>query len=89
LVHALDCSFNDDLCKTADGKRGLLQKAAAPPGSASPLEFDAYTLNHAAFVGTQETAWVTDFEQELTRRGVFVVKGKTANMTFCRFGLQC
>jgi hypothetical protein len=58
-----------------DGKRGLLQKAARPAGSESPLEFDAYTLNHAAFVGTQETAWVTDFEQELTRRGVFVVKG--------------
>ena len=59
-----------------DGKRGLLQKAPPPPGSKSPLEFDAYTLNHAAFVGTQETAWVTDFEQELTRRGVFVVKGR-------------
>jgi hypothetical protein len=80
-----DSSFNDDLFFCADGKRGLLQKAAAPPGSASPLEFDAYTLNHAAFVGTQETAWVTDFEQELTRRGVFVVKGKTKNITFCLF----
>ena len=64
------------LCMFVDGKRGLLQKAPPPPGSKSPLEFDAYTLNHAAFVGTQETAWVTDFEQELTRRGVFVVKGR-------------
>jgi hypothetical protein len=90
LVHAIDCSFNDDLFCVADGKRGLLQKAAAPPGSASPLEFDAYTLNHAAFVGTQETAWVTDFEQELTRRGVFVVKGMTEiQVTFCRFDLLC
>ena len=38
----------------ADVKRGLLERASNPPGSESPLQFDAYTLNHAAFVGMNE-----------------------------------
>ena len=38
----------------SDVKRGLLEKASDPPGSESPLKFDAYTLNHAAFVGMNE-----------------------------------
>jgi hypothetical protein len=72
-----------------DGKRDFLQKPPRPAGSESPLEFDAYTLNHAAFVGTQETAWVTDFEQELTRRGVFVVKGAAQIMYRVRKSTMC
>jgi hypothetical protein len=66
-----------------------LQKPPRPAGSESPLEFDAYTLNHAAFVGTQETAWVTDFEQELTRRGVFVVKGAAQIIYRVRKSTMC
>ena len=46
-----------------DQKRGLLKRAANPDGSKSPLEFDAYTLNHAAFVGMNEVAWTIEFEQ--------------------------
>ena len=68
-----------------DRKRGLLQRATRPPGSKSPLEFDAYTLNHAAFVGQQETAWVSEFEGELARRGVFVTKGSAAFNHFALF----
>ena len=37
-----------------DVKRGTLKKAENPPGSESPLQFDTYTLNHAAFVGMNE-----------------------------------
>ena len=37
-----------------DSKRRLLKKARNPPGSKSPLKFDAYTLNHAALVGRSE-----------------------------------
>ena len=44
-------------------------------GFKSPLQFDQYTLNHSAFVGMQEVAWVNEFEQELERREVFVKKG--------------
>jgi peroxidase len=58
--------------------RGVLERATAPPGSESPLEFDEYTLNHAAFVGLNEVAWNLEFEQELTRREVFVNKGSLA-----------
>ena len=65
-------------CFFSDPKRGLLQKASNPPGSKSPLKFDAYSLNHAAMVGLNEVAWLVDFEQELTRRGVFVNKGSAA-----------
>ena len=55
-------------------QRGLLKRAENPPDSKSPIEFDAYSLNHAAFVGLNEVAWTTEFEQELTRRRVFVNK---------------
>jgi len=58
--------------------RGLLQRASNPPGSKSPLEFDAYTLNHAAFVGLNEVAWNIEFEGELNRREIFVTKGSSA-----------
>ncbi len=68
-----------------DEKRGLLKRATNPPGSESPLEFDAYTLNHAAFVGIQETIWVTEFEGELERRGVFARKGSSAFNHFALF----
>ena len=61
-----------------DKTRGLLQRAAPPAGSKSPLEFDAYTLNHAAFVGLNEVAWNIEFEGELFRREVFVNKGSSA-----------
>ena len=40
-----------------DVKRGTLKKAENPPGSESPLQFDTYTLNHAAFVGMNEVCW--------------------------------
>ena len=55
-----------------------MQRAAPPAGSKSPLEFDAYTLNHAAFVGLNEVAWNIEFEGELFRREVFVNKGSSA-----------
>ena len=61
-----------------DKRRGLLERATNPPGSKSPIEFDAYSLNHAAFVGLNEVAWTTEFEQELTRRKVYVNKGSSA-----------
>jgi len=66
-------------------KRGLLQRANNPEGSKSPLEFDAYTLNHAAFVGMNEVAWTIEFEQELTRREVFVNKGSASFNHFAFF----
>ena len=53
---------------------GLLQRAEIPPSSESPVEFDAYSLNHAAFVGLNEVAWTVEFEKELSRRRVFVNK---------------
>ena len=53
---------------------GLLQRAEIPPSSKSPVEFDAYSLNHAAFVGLNEVAWTVEFEKELSRRRVFVNK---------------
>ena len=40
-----------------DVKRGTLQKAENPPGSETPLQFDLYTLNHAAFVGMDEVQY--------------------------------
>jgi len=67
------------------GSKGLLERTTAPEGSKSPLEFDTYTLNHAAFVGVQETEWVTEFEGELSRRGVFVNKGSAAFNHFALF----
>ena len=42
----------------SDGKRGLLPAPERPANSKSPLEFDAYTLNHAAFVGQQVVSWL-------------------------------
>jgi len=71
--------------KPAYAKRGLLKRATNPPDSKSPLEFDQYTLNHAAFVGMNEVAWTTEFEQELTRRAVFVNKGSSAFNHFAFF----
>ena len=68
-----------------DQKRGLLERAANPSGSKSPLEFDAYTLNHAAFVGMNEVAWTIEFEQELTRREVFVNKNTASFGHFAFF----
>ena len=68
-----------------DQKRGLLERAANPEGSKSPLEFDAYTLNHAAFVGMNEVAWTIEFEQELTRREVFVEKNSASANHFAFF----
>ena len=47
------CSF----VNIVDVKRGTLKKAENPPGSESPLQFDTYTLNHAAFVGINEVCW--------------------------------
>ena len=58
----------------AVARAGLLQRAELPPDSASPVQFDAYSLNHAAFVGLNEVAWTVEFEQELSRRRVFVNK---------------
>ena len=80
----------------------MLEKASNPPGSKSPLIFDTYTLNHAAFVGMNEVinssnnqfrqvrinvkvAWMNDFEQELTRRKVFVQPGSAAFNHFSFF----
>ena len=68
----------------ADGKRELLGRAPFPEGFKSPLQFDQYTLNHSAFVGMQEVAWVNEFEQELERREVFVKKGTIQNLP-CKF----
>ena len=62
-----------------------MQRAAPPAGSKSPLEFDAYTLNHAAFVGMNEVAWTIEFEQELTRREVFVEKNSASANHFAFF----
>ena len=62
----------------ADKTRSVLKRASNPPNSESPLEFDAYTLNHAAFVGLNEVAWGIEFEQELTRRKVTVTRGSSA-----------
>ena len=75
------CNF----ANVSDAKRGLLKRATNPPDSKSPLEFDQYTLNHAAFVGMNEVAWTTEFEQELTRRAVFVNKGSSAFNHFAFF----
>ena len=55
-------------------QRGLLRRAENPPNSKSPIEFDAYSLNHAAFVGLNEVAWTAEFEKELSRRNVYVNK---------------
>ena len=51
-----------------------MSRAENPPDSNSPIEFDAYSLNHAAFVGLNEVAWTIEFEQELSRRKVYVNK---------------
>ena len=51
-----------------------MRRAENPPDSKSPVEFDAYSLNHAAFVGLNEVAWTLEFEQELSRRKVYVNK---------------
>jgi peroxidase len=67
------------------GKRGLLERPERPDDSTSPLKFDPYTLNHAAFVGQQEAIWLQDFESELNRRGVFVNKGSSAFNHFALF----
>ena len=69
----------------SDKKRGLLKRAANPPGSESPLEFDLYTLNHAAKVGELEVLWVAEFEKELDRRRIFVNKGSAAFNHFAFF----
>jgi len=66
-------------------KRGLLERAADPPNSKSPLEFDLYTLNHAAKVGELEVLWIAEFEKELDRRSIFVNKGSAAFMHFAFF----
>ena len=68
-----------------DKKRGLLQRASFPPGSDSPLDFDTYTLNHAAKVGELEVKWITEFEAELSRRRIFVKKGSAAFNHFAFF----
>ena len=51
--HAISTFSHRFQLLVVDGKRGLLKRATRPPGSESPLQFDAYTLNHAAFVGLQ------------------------------------
>jgi len=66
-------------------KRGLLKRAANPPGSESPLELDLYTLNHAAKVGELEVLWLAEFEKELDRRRIFVNKGSAAFNHFAFF----
>jgi peroxidase len=66
-------------------KRGLLRRAENPPNSESPVEFDAYSLNHAAFVGLNEVSWTIEFEKELTRRKVYVNKGSSAFNHFALF----
>ena len=66
-------------------KRALLKRASFPSGSKSPLEFDAYSLNHAAKVGKLEVEWITEFESELTRRRIFVTEGSAAASHFALF----
>ena len=68
-----------------DQKTELLQRASFPEGSKSPLEFDTYTLNHAAKVGQLEVTWVGEFEQELARRNVTVRRGSAAFNHFAFF----
>jgi len=70
---------------TSYKKRPLLERATNPPGSESPLEFDLYTLNHAAKVGELEVLWQAEFEKELDRRRVFVNPGSAAFMHFAFF----
>ena len=74
-----------DISPISDKKRGLLQRASFPPGSDSPLEFDTYTLNHAAKVGELEVKWIAEFEAELSRRRIFVKKGSAAFNHFAFF----
>ena len=60
-------------CLPAPGAppRALLPRPQPrPPGSQSPIQFDSYSLRHAAFVGLHEVAWTAEFEKELTRRKV-------------------
>ena len=62
-----------------------MSRADFPEGFKSPIQFDTYTLNHSAFVGINEVAWVNEFEQELNRREVFVKKGSTGFSHFAFF----
>ena len=68
-----------------DKKRQLLKEAADPPGSKTPLDFDLYTLNHAAKVGELEVAWIAEFEKELDRQKIFVSPGTAAFNHFAFF----
>ena len=68
-----------------DKKRKLLKQAAEPPGSKTPLDFDLYTLNHAAKVGELEVAWIAEFEKELDRQKIFVSPGTAAFNHFAFF----
>ena len=63
----------------------MLQRAPYPAGSKSPYDFDTFTLNHAAKVGIFKVNWVTEFEQELSRRSVFVKQGSAGFMHFAFF----
>ena len=49
------------------------------------MNFDTYTLNHAAKVGELEVKWINEFEQELSRRNIFVKKGSAAFNHFAFF----
>jgi peroxidase len=68
-----------------DKKIQLLKGAADPPGSKTPLDFDLYTLNHAAKVGELEVAWIAEFEKELDRQKIFVSPGTAAFNHFAFF----
>jgi len=66
-------------------KRALLQQQSVPSDSKPPVEFDLYTLNHAAKVGELEVAWIAEFEKELDRKRVFVNPGTAAFNHFAFF----
>ena len=69
----------------SDTKKSLLKRSPFPKDSKSPFEFDEYTLNHAAKVGKFQVMWLKDFEEELSRRRVFVKKGSASFNHFAFF----
>ena len=80
------CPLTSHLSPFSDTKkRPLLTRASFPSGSKSPLDFDTYSLNHAAKVGKLEVEWITEFESELSRRRIFVKEGSAAASHFALF----
>jgi len=69
----------------SEKKRTLIKAPENPPESKTPLEFDLYTLNHAAKVGELEVAWIAEFEKELDRKKIFVNPGTAAFTHFAFF----